>query len=39
VYSRADRWRTVVIVAPFLTAVSADAAAREFRAANARAVE
>jgi hypothetical protein len=39
VYSRADHWRTVVIVAPFLTAVSADAVLREFRAANARAVE
>jgi hypothetical protein len=39
VYSRADRWRTVAIVAPFLTAVSTGGAALQFRAADTLAVE
>jgi hypothetical protein len=38
VYSRADRWRTEAIVAPFLMAVSTGGAAPQLRAA-ARAVE
>ena len=39
VYSRADRWRTEAIVAPFLMAVSTGGAAPQWRAAAARAVE
>ena len=39
VYRRADRWRTVAIVAPFQMAVSTGGAVAQLRAAAARAVE